>query len=350
MLKFLIVGSGYRSEYYGRIAAAYPELFRAMFLCRSEEKAGLVTAHTGIPATTDIKHARAFSPDFVVVAVDREHVADVTSEWALLGFPVVAETPAGSSTDKLERLWELQEKHGAKIVCCEQYYRHPILSEGIGSVNEGLLGEPSDCYISLVHDYHAASVLRKVLKTGGESYVLHGERKITPVVETDSRYGAFFDGQKGQEVRDSIHIRYESGKTAIYDFAPTEYRSYIRSRHLNVRCVRGEWNDRILYYLDKDNNPRKKLLIPEIPLKYRKLDTQALRDARRTWQPELQLDTVWDEYAIATMLLDMEEYLSGGKSPYPLNEALDDALFWLLVQEAVKTSWKEIRVPVVTWK
>ena len=38
MLSYAIVGSGYRSEYYARIARTYPELFRAMYLCRSEEK------------------------------------------------------------------------------------------------------------------------------------------------------------------------------------------------------------------------------------------------------------------------------------------------------------------------
>ena len=55
MLKYLIVGSGYRAEYFGRVAKSYPALFRAMFLCRSEEKKALMTARTGIPASTDEK-------------------------------------------------------------------------------------------------------------------------------------------------------------------------------------------------------------------------------------------------------------------------------------------------------
>ncbi len=109
MVSFVIVGSGYRSEYYGRIAADYPEVFRAIFLCRSEEKACLVAAHTGIPATTDPGKAVAIDPDFVVVAVDREHVADVAEEWAGRGFPVVTETPVGASIEKLEGSWSLEE-------------------------------------------------------------------------------------------------------------------------------------------------------------------------------------------------------------------------------------------------
>ncbi len=83
MLSYLIVGSGYRSEYFGRIAARYPELFRAMFLCRSEEKVCQVKAHTGIPATTSLQEAEGFAPDFVVVAVDRGHMAQVIEEWVL---------------------------------------------------------------------------------------------------------------------------------------------------------------------------------------------------------------------------------------------------------------------------
>ena len=71
MISFLLVGSGYRSEYYARVVQTYPELFQAMYLCRSEEKAELMRAHTGMPATTDEKKAKAFLPDFVVVAVDR---------------------------------------------------------------------------------------------------------------------------------------------------------------------------------------------------------------------------------------------------------------------------------------
>lgn len=349
MLSYVIVGSGYRSEYYGRVAKTYPDLFRAIFLCRSEEKASLVTKHTGIRATTEIDTALSIKPDFIVVAVDREHVADVAEKWILRGFPVVVETPAGSSLEKLEGLWELQEEKGAKIVCCEQYHRQPLLAKGLSAVSSGLLGSPLSGYLSLVHDYHAASILRRMLMVHDEKYVLHGERKTSSVAETDSRYGASYDGRMQQEVRDIVHIDYESGKTAVYDFASVEYRSYIRSRHIAVRCNRGEWSDRILYCLDESNNPQRELLMPDIPEKYRILDTQSLRDLRRTWQPELQLDTLQDEYAIATILLDMKEYLEGGESPYSLREALDDALFWILLQDAVNNPWKEVTVPRTSW-
>ena len=45
----------------------------------------------------------------------------------------------------------------------------------------------------------------------------------------------------------------------------------------------------------------------------------------------------------------MKDYIAGGKSPYPLKEALDDALFWLLIQEAVSNPWQEIKIPATSW-
>lgn len=333
MLSYVIVGSGYRAMYFGRIAQTWPDLFRALFLCRSEEKAAKMKQGTGVDAVLTPEAAEAFRPDFVVVAVDRGHVADVAEEWIARGYPVVTETPVADTEEKLNRLLYLAA-HGARIVCCEQYHRYPILAAGLEAIRQGLIGVPRTAYISLMHDYHAASLIRRSLLTGRESSVLQAVRRISPAVETDSRYGAILDGRVTEEVRDLALVSFESGKTAVYDFASLQYRSYIRARHITVRGDRGEWSDTVLYRLDENNRPVRQALMPELPDRYRLLDTQYLRDLRKAWRPELFLDTLQDEYAIATILLDMEEYLSGGPSPYPLWEAAEDARFWLRLQRA----------------
>lgn len=334
MLNYVIVGSGYRAEYFGRIARTWPGLFRACYLCRSEEKAARMRAGSGAEAVLTAKEAMAFKPDFIVVAVDRRHVADVAEEWIGHGFPVVTETPVGDTEEKLLRLGALAER-GAKIVCCEQYHRYPILAAGLEAVRQGAIGTPQSAYISLAHDYHAASLLRRALMIGRERYEMRCFHRVSPAVNTDSRYEAIVDGSMTEEVRDQVLIDFESGKTAIYDFAPLQYRSYIRSRHFTVRGDRGEWNDTTIYGLDGQNTPCRTALIPEIPKQYRVLDTQYLRDLRKTWRPELFLETLQDEYAIATILLDMAGYLRGGESPYPLWEAVEDARFWLRLNAAV---------------
>lgn len=167
MLTYIIVGSGWRAEFYGRIARTYPDLFRAVFLCRSEEKAQLMRVRTGVDAVLNEDEAMAIRPDFIVVAVDRAHLADVTEYWTRKDFPVVVETPVGDNEVNIGRL-EKMEAQGAKIVCCEQYHRYPILAEGLRLIAEGIIGEPHSVYISLAHDYHAASLIRRALKVEGE--------------------------------------------------------------------------------------------------------------------------------------------------------------------------------------
>ena len=338
MISYLIVGSGYRSEYFGRVAAAYPGLFRAMYLCRSPEKAALITAHTGLPATDREEEALAFRPDFAVIAVDRGHMAEVAETWIRKGFAVLTETPVGCTEEELQRLLAL-EKENARIVCCEQYFRQPLLAQGLRAIEEGKIGTPSSLYISLLHDYHAASLIRKALRIQPEEeYTVCGLARKEPVVETDSRAGAILDGRVAEGERMTAIISFASGKQAVYDFCPVQYRSYLRSRHLVVRGDRGEWSDTVVSWLDGENLPRKLFLMPEIPEAYRCLDTQALRDRRRNWQDELAPDTVQDEFAIATLLLDMGAHVRGAASPYPLAEAVADARFWLALQEAAKAN------------
>ena len=333
ILSYLIVGSGYRSQFFGRIARNHPDLFRAMYLCRSEEKAKLVTAATGIPATTQEAQCLHFRPDFVVVAVDRGHNASVGALWASRGYPVMIETPAGTSEEEFLMLQNLAAS-GARITVCEQYHRTPCLIRGFEAVSDGRIGTPYSAYLSLAHDYHGASLLRRLLMTHGESYVMQGTKLRTPVVPSDSRYGAIYNEPPVEEERDVVSITYASGKLAVYDFSSIQYRTFLRTRHLTVRGERGEWSDNLLCLLDKDGVPYREFLMPYVPEKYRALDTQELRDLRKIWHPELHLDQVQDEFAIGSLLLDMREYIDGGASPYPLEEAIDDARFWLQLQKA----------------
>jgi len=333
ILSYLIVGSGYRSQFFGRIARNHPELFRAMYLCRSEEKARQITGATGIPASADESECLRFKPDFVVVAVDRGHNASVGALWASRGYPVMLETPAGVSEEELLMLQKLAAS-GAKITVCEQYHRYPCLIKGFEAVAGGRIGTPYSAYLSLAHDYHGASLLRRLLLTSGESYVMQGKKLRTPVVPSDSRYGAIYNEPSVEEERDIVNISYSSGKFAVYDFSSIQYRTFLRTRHLTVRGERGEWSDNMLCLLDENGVPCREFLMPCVPEKYRALDSQELRDLRKIWHPELHLDQIQDEFAIGSLLMDMGEYIDGGASPYPLEEAIDDARFWLELQKA----------------
>ena len=144
-------------------------------------------------------------------------------------------------------------------------------------------------------------------------------------------------------------VCFDSGKTALYDFSGVQYHSFIRSRHVVVRGDRGEWCDTVLYRVDESGKPVREMLAPVIPDRYRELDTASLRDARRIPRGDLSMDNLQDEFAIASMLFDMGEFLETGREVYPFREALEDAYFRILMEEAVAEPWKEVRAEKMPW-
>ena len=347
-LSYLIVGSGYRAKFYARIAKTYPALFSALFLCRSEEKAALMQYETGVPAVCSTEEAAAFRPDFIVIAVNKTSITDVSIEWVNRGYPVLMETPAGMTREQLLQLWNLSQ-NSARIAVAEQYHRYPDMIAGLQAVSEGRIGTPCSAYLSLAHDYHGMSLLRRMLLTEGESYSIRGERTMYPVTETDSRTGPLPGNPVRERARDLVWVSFDSGKKALYDFSGVQYHSFIRSRHVLVRGDRGEWCDAVLYCLDNRGQPVREELRPVIPERYKELDTALLRDARRVPRTGLSMDNLQDEFAMASMLYDMKDFLENGTEVYPLREALEDAYFRILMEEALAEPWKEVRADKMPW-
>ena len=67
-ISFLIVGSGWRSMYYVRIARALPQLFEVCaMLCRTKEKARRIEEDYHIKTSLSEEECEAMHPDFIVV-------------------------------------------------------------------------------------------------------------------------------------------------------------------------------------------------------------------------------------------------------------------------------------------
>ena len=61
------------------------------------------------------------------------------------------------------------------------------------------------------------------------------------------------------------------------------------------------------------------------------------------------MDNLQDEFAMASMLFDMRKFLENGEEVYPFREALEDAYFRILMEEAVAEPWKEVRAEKMPW-
>lgn len=356
MLNYIVIGSGWRSLFYVRIAQAYPEYFHiSALLCRTEEKAERIRLRYGIHTTTSIEECESLSPDLIIVAVNKASICQVTQEWAMKGYPVLCETPAALTLEELNRLWNLS-RQGARIQVAEQYLRYPLFAASLEAVKQGFLGDPYAVSLSAVHDYHGASLIRSFLGVGAaEPMKVWGKRYTFPVMETDSRYGPIMDGSVKDRDRVRITFEFESGKVGFYDFSGVQYHSKIRSRHLNVQGVNGELDDFTLRYTDDRFLPVKEEM--EIYRDGEGIRQVALGERILYQNPFSGLTGAClmsqDETAIASLLLDLEKWLKEPQNygeAYPLASALQDAYTLILMNQALEHPGQVINSAPQSWQ
>lgn len=358
---FVIVGSGWRALYYVRIGKALPEIFclDAMYL-RTVEKAERFAVEYDIHTTTSIEECEKLRPDFIVVAVNKESIADVSMEWLSKGFTVLCETPAAIEANKLDMLWNLHNE-GKKLVVAEQYNRYPSHKVNIDILRSGIIGDISCMNISLAHEYHGASLIREYMGIDvNEKFKVSAKEYAFPTTETLTRYERFADGRIDNKIRTVATFEFESGKVAFYDFDSEQYRSPIRKNTVKVQGVKGELIDDKLYYLDEQFNPVQKQITTGWNVSYSDSDNPNLSVVNEVAQIKLGEEVKYepyfglcnlseDETAIASLMKDTGKYARGnGEVPYDLRYALQDAYMALMLNEAVSTG-KEIESEDKVW-
>lgn len=356
---FIIIGSGWRSLYYVRIAKAMPDILRldAMY-CRTQEKADKMAEEFSIHTTTSIEECVGYKPDFAVVAVNKTSICDVSIEWMDRGITVLSETPAALDMDSLKKLYRYHmsdDKTDKKQVVAEQYREYPYNKARINLVNSGVLGDISCLNISIAHEYHGFSLIRAYLGIKpDENYTVSGKIYEFPTTQTLTRYDKFTDGRTAPKKRCVAVFEFESGKVAWYDFDSEQYRSPIRKNMIKVQGVRGELINNELYYLDENNVGRKETIVTDI----NKVMTgngnpnlaQVNEIKKIAFGDKILYEPVWglrglseDETAIATLMCKTAEYSRGqALPPYSLENALADAYAAILLDEAVRTSNKVV--------
>lgn len=349
-IRFVIAGSGWRSLYYVRVAKALPDVFElcAMY-CRTAEKAEKMAGEHDIHTTASIEECVSCNPDFVVVAVNKTSIAEVSMEWMRRGMTVLCETPASLRLEDLNELWQMHLS-GHKLVVAEQFARFPEYSALLKVAERNIIGEPDFLNISLAHDYHGISLMRALLNIPTDTgFTLRAKARKFPVVETCTRYERFRDGRVADKRRTIAMFEFENGKTALYDFDSEQYRSPIRRNSVKLRGVRGEISDRMVYYLDNNNEPKKSEIKVETRLVktgYENPNLSLIEEVtgisfenEKLYVPEFGLcGLASDETAVAALMLGAAEYSRGtGGEPYPLKCALQDAYMSILLHTAIDT-------------
>ena len=324
---FGILGAGWRAEFYLRIAAALPHLFRvAGIYVRRPERAEELRA-MGAPVYEDREAFCALPMDFAVCCV---RSADMLTEARALldcGHAVLCETPAATSEEQLAEQMSLIPE-GARLQVAEQFLRQPEFAAARALVESGLLGEVHYARISAAHGYHAASIARGLLGLGTEMPdEAHCLTLPDPIRHTRGRPG---DVPPTDTVsRHNLAILRFGDKTVQIDFAREQYFSPIRTGSLLLRGTHGEFFDGTLRYLDKNDRP---VTLPLVRTDYGKgtnLDgfahARILAGEHILYENPFPLARLTDEeIAMASVLSDMAVYAETGKPFYSLDEARQD--------------------------
>ncbi len=323
---FIIVGSGWRAEFYIRIAKALSEKFELKaLLCRSNEKKCALENKYNIYATTDEQQCGNMNVDFVVVAVTKKDIQKVCERWSSRGFTVLMETPAGQDVKTLKHLWALHTK-GHKILVAEQYPFYPMYKAIKKTIDSGIIGNADYASVSLAHEYHGFALIRYFLSAGFSSFKITARQSAFNTTETATRYETITDGRTSYKKRSTAIMEFANGKTALYDFDSEQYRSPIRKNYVKVQGVRGEIHNEKVYYLDADNKGAECSI---------KIDNHILTA---------------DENAIAFMMESAARYNCENDyvPDYSLAQALQDSYCAVCLNKAVKSK-KTVKGKVMKW-
>lgn len=360
-IRFGIVGGGWRTRFFLRIARELPEHFEVcgIFARRAEVREEL-NRDFGVPVFDSLDTLLQTSPTFIVVSVAWDASPILAEEISVKRkIPVLLETPPAPDVDRLKRLTTLI-REGAKMQVAEQYLYQPLLDARLQVVNDGLIGDVHHAQVSICHGYHGISIIRRFLDVGFSACTLSGWSADSPMLASISRNGYPAGKQKMISSTQSITLlRFDNGKTAVFDFASDQYFSFIRNLRFLARGTHGEIsNNRVDYQTDTQSYYSFSL------------DRQAAGEEgnleghffkgymgngkwyhANSFVPENSNGAGRlsdDELAIARSLVNMGEYITSGKDFYSVKEAAQDRYLDIKMSEAIE-SGGTVEAPAIEW-
>ncbi|MFA6480260.1 MAG: Gfo/Idh/MocA family oxidoreductase [Victivallaceae bacterium] len=352
-VEFGIVGGGWRAEFYLRIARALPERFHVDgMLVRDPAKGAALEAAWGVRTfrTMDelLKSSKAA---FQLVSVHPDAAAPLSIELAARKIPVLLETPPARSADALNAFYQTLGA-SARIQVAEQYALQPIHAARLNLIKSGRLGDVSQAQVSVAHDYHGMSLIRRFLGINFEDAVIKGISFKSPLVEGAGRGGPPKQ-EKIIESSQSIATLDFGGKLGVYDFTGNQYFAWIRSPRVLIRGGKGEISNDKISWLADFKTPLQSNFARQEAGQDGNLEGFYLKGilAGGEWayvNPFAPGRLCDDEIAIASCLEGMAAYIDGGPAFYSLAEACQDTYLGLMTAEAIRTE-KTVKTERQSW-
>ena len=334
MIKYGIVGAGWRSEFYLRIAALLPDSFKVSGIyIRNKQKQEEFSKKYNAPIFDTLEKLLQTDYDFIVSCVNKTGICDTVRELANKNIPILTETPIGTSNKEIDDfLCEIKPEWRVQVA--EQFHFQPRNQAIKAVIDSGILGEITQVQLSCCHDYHAASLIRFFMNTGDEMPEASSFSLPDTVNRYNSRRGLLSKPESVTSDEKFVVLKFKD-KTALYDFNYEQYFSDIRRSRILIRGTNGEiLNDECTYL--KNGLPHSFTFKRNSYGTNENLDGFTLvnitAEGKVVYENPFKGARLSDEeIAIATCLLNMKKYLETGIPFYTLKDAAIDSKIFLSV-------------------
>ena len=339
---FGVIGSGWRCEFFLRLAQAAPDRLRAAgVVTRSAERGERVTAQWGLPTFRTAEELLAAGPDYVIISVPWAVTPDATRELVGLGARVLAETPPAPDLPGLRALWDDVGSSGL-VQVGEQYLLMPGHAARLAALREGVIGEPTSVQISSTHLYHAVSLIRGLLGVGFEPATVSARAFTAPLVDPLG-FGEWRGDATPKDAVTTLATIDWGGRMGLYDFTDNQWWNPLRHRRIVIRGAGGEIADDRLVRLADPTTPVASAFEYRrtgIDLNLEGNDLQHVSlDGRVLYRnPFAGTRLSEDDVAVADLLGRVGAWARGeGPEPYPLADGLQDHLISVAIGESAET-------------
>ncbi len=352
--RFGLIGTGWRSEFFARLARQAPDAFTvAGVVTRTPQRAAEVAEGWGVPTFTSVAELLATEPEFVVPCVPWSEMGPTTSILARAGVAVLAETPPAADLDGLRRLWaEVGDLDLVQVA--EQYLFMPQHAARLAVTREGVIGDVTSVQVSSTHLYHAISMIRGFLGAGRGTVTVHAQAFTAPLADPLSP-----DGWSGSEepvpaTTTLATLDFGGARMGLYDFTDNQWWNPLRARRIVVRGSRGEIVDERVTRLVDAHTPVESSLVRRqagLDLNLEGVDLQHVSfDGRVVWRNAFAgARFSEDDLAVADLLAATARWRRGkGPAPYPLADACADHQIALAIGESIGTG-RSVTTSIESW-
>jgi predicted dehydrogenase len=341
--RFGVVGTGWRAQFYLRLAHLLPEEFEVAGLVgRTQDAAERAAAGRKVPGYGSLSElVMSQDPDFMVSAVPWDASPGVTQAAVELEIPVLCETPPAPDLDGLRRLWQAVGASGL-VQVAEQYSLMPSHASRLALARSGAIGKVTSVQVSSTHQYHAVALMRTFLGAGFERATVSAQAFSAPLINPLAR-DAWTDDDQAKDATTTIATIDFGTATGmgLYDFTDNQWHNQLRSRRIVIRGSAGEIvDDEVVRLVGPRTIVRSPLVRRQtgydLDLDGYATDHISLGDTILFRNPHVELRLNDEEIAISAMMEAMAAWCrDDGPPPYPLADGCQDHLVGLAIEKSI---------------